>query len=198
MSPDKAATIHVRSLEPDDWPNVETLFGDNGACGGCWCMWWRVPRGGKLWEQNKGEPNRRALRELIKSGSVHAGIAFEESTPVGWCCFGPRDDFPRLDRTRAFSISNESGTWAVVCFFIHRDYRRRGVAGLLLEHALVEARSAGAARIQAAPAPDRWQKGKGIPPAFAYTGTESLYRTAGFEKISPPEQSRPVYELPIT
>jgi hypothetical protein len=26
------------------WTDFETLFGERGACGGCWCMLWRLRR----------------------------------------------------------------------------------------------------------------------------------------------------------
>ena len=43
--------LTIRLLTPDDWSILTKLFGSNGACGGCWCMWPRVPRGGKAWEE---------------------------------------------------------------------------------------------------------------------------------------------------
>ena len=58
----------TRPLTRDDWPVIEALFGANGACGGCWCMWWRVPMGGKAWDAAKGSPNREAFRSLVQSG----------------------------------------------------------------------------------------------------------------------------------
>jgi hypothetical protein len=27
-----------------NWIDLEKLFGAHGACGGCWCMWWRLKR----------------------------------------------------------------------------------------------------------------------------------------------------------
>ena len=39
--PKLAITIHPAT--PDTWRDLETLFGEKGACGGCWCMAWRVP-----------------------------------------------------------------------------------------------------------------------------------------------------------
>jgi hypothetical protein len=57
--------ILTRPLGCDDWSIVETLFGPRGACGGCWCMWWRVPMGGRTWEAAKGEPNGKAFRKLV-------------------------------------------------------------------------------------------------------------------------------------
>src|SRR5712692_9025568 len=93
--------LDIRPLEPDDWPIIVKLFGDNGACGGCWCMWPRVPRGGKLWDDLKGAKNRDRFRRLVRAGKVHGVLAFRGEEPVGWCSFGPRSTFPRLERVRA-------------------------------------------------------------------------------------------------
>jgi len=49
--------------------------GEKGACGGCWCMCWRVPRRA-LWDQVKGRKNRENLRPLVTAGKVHAVIAY--------------------------------------------------------------------------------------------------------------------------
>ena len=59
---DSPLPIFTRPLSCDDWTTVAALFGTNGACGGCWCMWWRRPRGGKLWEECKGAKNKRTFK----------------------------------------------------------------------------------------------------------------------------------------
>ena len=33
--------IDVYPLDITRWKDFETLFGERGACGGCWCMSWR-------------------------------------------------------------------------------------------------------------------------------------------------------------
>ena len=35
-------TLSIRPLTSDLWPAFEDLFGENGACNGCWCMYWRI------------------------------------------------------------------------------------------------------------------------------------------------------------
>jgi hypothetical protein len=30
--------IITKELTPSLWTDLETLFGNNGACGGCWCI----------------------------------------------------------------------------------------------------------------------------------------------------------------
>jgi len=34
--------LTIRPLTPDLWPAFENLFGEQGACSGCWCMSWRI------------------------------------------------------------------------------------------------------------------------------------------------------------
>ena len=183
--------LDLRAVAPGDWPLVESLFGGNGACGGCWCMWARVPRGGKLWEERKGEPNRRALRELVRSDRVHALLAFSGEQPVGWCCLGPREDFPRLLRVRALPATWAAGTWAVVCFFIPAGWRRRGVARALLAGAVDLARRRGARGLEGYPV--KVARGGEMPAAFAWTGVPALFRAAGFRELTPPGAARPIF-----
>lgn len=183
--------IAVRPLAPDDWPVIEKLFGDNGACGGCWCMTWRVPRGGKLWEQNKGEPNRRAFRKLIREGKIFGCLAFCAEVPIGWCCVGPRADFPRLQSIKALQTEWDSDTWSVTCFYIKSAWRGRGVAGKLLKAAVRLSKAHGARRLEGYPV-KTYGAGK-IPAAFAWTGIPRLFECQKFVAISPPNASRDVY-----
>ncbi len=140
--------ISVRPLTNNDWENIEKLFGTNGACGGCWCMTWRVPRGGKLWEESKGEPNRQAFRRLIKGGKVFGCLAFNGTEPIGWCCVGPRGDFARLKTIKALQTEWDDTTWSVTCFYIRSAWRGQSVAGKLLSVAVDVAKANGAQHIE--------------------------------------------------
>src|SRR5579862_8330542 len=119
-------SLHIREVTPDSWCEIQQLFGANGACGGCWCMSWRVPKHGKSWEEAKGARNERSLQKLVEGGCVHAMMAFAGQELVGWCSFGPRSSFPRLSTVRALQRDWTAETWSVVCFFISRGWRRRG------------------------------------------------------------------------
>ena len=50
--------LKVLPLTPDNWSDLETLFGENGAHGGCWCMWFRQTNAEA--ERQSGEGNRMA------------------------------------------------------------------------------------------------------------------------------------------
>jgi GNAT superfamily N-acetyltransferase len=150
-------------------------------------MAWRVPRGGKLWASVKGEPNRQSLCELVATGRQHAMMAFDSDEPVGWCSFGPRGTFPRLERVRAFRRDWKEDTWSVVCFYIHPRWRRRGVAGRLLEAATGRAFSLGAREIEGYPV----ATAKDLPGAFVWTGLPAMFKAAGYQAL--PGVGRPVY-----
>ena len=61
----KKPKFQVLAVTKDRWSDFETLFGERGACGGCWCMLWRLTR--KEFEKQKGARNRRAMKKIIQS-----------------------------------------------------------------------------------------------------------------------------------
>ena len=73
--------VRFRELRPTLWPAFRELFGKSGACGGCWCMWWRVPRGGKLWEETKGRRARGLLAAALGGMRRHK-VTVVEAYPV--------------------------------------------------------------------------------------------------------------------
>lgn len=184
--------LRISTLGPRDWPRVVELFGSRGACGGCWCMWWRVPRGGKDWNALAGRKARNRFRRLVQEGHVHAVLAFSGTKPVGWCSYGPAESFPRFESARSLKRRRRPGTWSIVCFYIATGWRGRGVATALLHAATEEAFAAGASEIEAFPAVP-YEAGKRMPAAFAYTGVPELYRRAGFRKLRRPKETRPIY-----
>ena len=87
--------LQVKEMSPELWDDLARLFGEKGACGGCWCIWWRIEPGEK-WQDVKGQEARKRLRRMIENGKARGLIAYDGDEPVGWCTFGKRTDFPRL------------------------------------------------------------------------------------------------------
>lgn len=191
------SAFEIRALRATDGPVVEALFGANGACGGCWCMWARLPRGGKLWEQSKGEPNRRAQLELVRGGASHALLAIDDGAAIGWCSLGPRGDFPRLERVKAARSRWDANTWSVVCFFIPARRRGQGLASALLDAAIEYAREHGARELEGYPVRGADGAGQLMPAAFSWTGVVSMFERRGFVRQSP-RGARELWTLALT
>jgi GNAT superfamily N-acetyltransferase len=185
------AAIKVRPLRRDDWPQVVALFGARGACGGCWCMFWRRPRGGAAWERSKGAANRRALKRLIAAGKVTALLAFAGREPVGWCSLGPRSDFPKLAHAPSLAVDAPPGAWVVNCFYLRPDQRGRGLGTRLLAAAQALAERKGASVLDGFPA--KAPRTGRLAHAFAWTGVPAMFEANGFERVARPGQARPVF-----
>ncbi|MDP1779856.1 MAG: GNAT family N-acetyltransferase, partial [Anaerolineales bacterium] len=50
------------------WRDFELLFGNNGACGGCWCMYWKLR--GKEFSENTGDNARQMQKSIVDSKIV--------------------------------------------------------------------------------------------------------------------------------
>jgi len=55
--------VEVYPVTPERWRDLETLFGERGAYGGCWCMWWRISRAEFSSNGNRG--NRQEMKRLV-------------------------------------------------------------------------------------------------------------------------------------
>lgn len=169
------------------WKDIEKLFGPRGASAGCWCMWWRREKG-ERWEDNQGDPNKRRFRSLVRRGRVSGVLAYVGGEAVGWCQYGPRLDFPALERARTLACDDPERVWSINCLFIARGYRRQGIAEGLIAAAIERMRSEGAEIAEAYPV--KVKRGKEIPEAFAYTGLVPSFRRLGFRAVGTRSASR--------
>jgi GNAT superfamily N-acetyltransferase len=194
MSPDqlKEDSWEFHTLTPERWADFEEFFGPRGAAGGCWCMWWRLTA--REFDAQKGEGNRRAMKAIVDSGRVPGILAYHEGYAVGWCSVAPREEFPRLGRSRILKPVDDEPVWSVVCFFIAKSHRRRGVARRLLEAALDYVRESGGRIVEGYPVePEK----SSIPDLSAYHGLASMFRSAGFKEVARRSETRPMMRYVI-
>lgn len=182
--------LHIHPLTPDCWDDLEALFGENGAVGGCWCMWWRM--NGREYDANKGANNREAFKSIVERGDAPGLLAYDEGRAVGWCSIAPRETFAARfnNRSPMFKPVDDLPVWSIVCYFIHKDYRSQGIANALLDAAVTFAKDNGATTVEAYP--------KEAPPErmtdnFVYTGTLDMYRKAGFVEVARRQTTMTLY-----
>lgn len=184
--------ITCHALTPDRWKDVESLFGERGACAGCWCMWWRLPR--KEWTAQKGEKNKNAFRELVQERCPGI-LAYAEGKPAGWMAVEPRENYPGLKRSRILKPVDDRAVWSITCFFIHKDFRQRGISQHLLEFAKTYCKAQGAKILEGYPHAPKKDK---MPDAFAWTGIEQSFVRAGFKEVARRSETRPVMRYLMT
>lgn len=179
--------ITFRPATKAEWKSLVELFGERGACAGCWCMWWRLKR--SVWKANQGDGNKRLLKKAIDSGVVPGILAFDGETAIGWCSVAPREEFPGLESSRTLKAIDDVPVWSIVCLFVDKEYRRQGVAVRLIKAAAAFVKKSGGRMVEGYPVISR----KGLmPDAFAFTGVPSAFEQAGFEVVKRPTPSRAI------
>jgi len=141
-------------------------------------MYWRLTRA--EFDQKRGQGTKRALKKIVNAGQVPGILAYAEDEPIGWCSVAPREDFAVLDRSRLLKRVDDQPVWSVVCFFIARPFRRKGVTVKLLTAAVEYARQHGAKIVEGYPVEPKQDT---ITDTSAYTGLVSAFRQAGFVPV---------------
>src|SRR5512139_2684540 len=103
------APLQFHPVTSDRWKDFEELFGPNGACAGCWCMWWRMSRAEFSQKHHAG--NKRAMKKIIMAGQEPGILAYTHGKPIGWCAIGPREVYPSLDRSNVLRRVDEQLVW---------------------------------------------------------------------------------------
>lgn len=181
----------AKPLTPAQWEDFTTLFGERGACGGCWCMLWRLPP--KQFKEQKGEGNRRAMKAIVETGEKPGILAYDGARAIGWCAVAPRERYGYLARSRILKPVDDRPCWSVSCLFIDKGYRRKMVSSELLKAAVAFAESQGAQVVEGYPVEPK--SGKAIASAFAWTGLASAFLRAGFQEVARRSPTRPIMRI---
>jgi GNAT superfamily N-acetyltransferase len=155
-------------------------------------MYWRLKRA--EFDQKRGQGTKRALKKIVNAGQAPGILAYAEGEPIGWCSVAPREAFPVLDRSRILKPVDDQPVWSVVCFFVARPFRRKGVTVKLLTAAVGFAQQHGAKIVEGYPVEP---KKDAIADISAYTGLESAFRQAGFVEVLRRSETRPIMRYVI-
>jgi GNAT superfamily N-acetyltransferase len=169
----------VRPLTPETWADLEELFGLPGGSivRGCWCMYYR--RTGKQSGALNAAENKPQLRRLVAEGTVPGLVGYLGGSPVGWISLGPREEYLKLQRSPIMKPVDDAAVWSIVCTYVARAHRGRGLQHRLLDAAVRYARDNGVRLLEAYPVdkPERSQDD------FMFFGSRSLYERAGFTEV---------------
>ena len=189
---DRGLRIQFHPVTKIRWADFETLFGERGACGGCWCMLWRLTR--KEFENQKGAGNRKAMKAIIEAGKTPGILAFSRNEPVAWCSVAPREHFPALDRSRILKPVDDSPVWSISCLFVDKRFRRKGLSTQMIKAAVDYVKKKKGSIVEAYPVEPKKDK---MPDVFAWTGLASTFAKAGFVECARRSETRPIMRFYI-
>ena len=171
-----APRFEGRPLTPATFGDLEELFGRPGGSivRGCWCMHYR--RSGKA---PAGTSNREELLALSRAGVVPGLVGYLGGVPVGWISLGPREEYAKLQRSPIMKPVDDAAVWSIVCTFVDRSHRGRGIQRKLLQAGIDYARSRGVRVLEAYPV----DKPTRSHDDFMFFGSRSLYERAGFHEV---------------
>jgi len=175
-------------LTSDCWDDFEQLFGPRGACAGCWCLYWKLPR--KDFTAGQGDQNRLVQKGIVASGRVPGLLAYVDGIPAGWVAVEPRKNYPVLNNSRILKPLDDIQVWSVPCFFVAKKYRNQGLTVALLKAAIEHVAKQGGKVVEGYPVEPI--EAKRIPPAFVYTGLASAFKQAGFKEAGRRSETRPI------
>jgi GNAT superfamily N-acetyltransferase len=150
-------------------------------------MHWRLKQ--SEYDKNKGTQNKRAIKELIEAGKPPGVIGYIKKEPVAWCCVGPRESFPKLERARTLKPIDDRPVWSILCLFIAKPFRKAGLSAQVINAASKYAFSKGALTIEGYPYVTG--KKKWADP-FVFTGLVSSFKRVGFKVVARPSKSRAI------
>lgn len=175
--------LDILPATPARWNDLVELFGPNGACAGCWCMFWRTPHA--MFNAMGNDERYAALQSLTTSELPPGVLVYQYGKAIGWCAVGPREHFAAIERSRSLKRIDEQPVWAIVCFFVAKPYRRRGVTQALIRGALEFAQRHGARIVEAYPLDLTSHKytSQRLSGAAGFEGSAATFRATGFSEV---------------
>jgi len=176
-----------KPLTTKTWNDFENLFGERGACGGCWCMSWRFSRA--EFDEKKGKGNKLAMKKLVSNGEQIGIIVYVDKKPVGWCAVAPREKYIKLENARVLKRIDDEPVWSITCFFLAKDFRHKGLSVKILKEVIDFCRKKKIKILEAYPI---LPYSNNMPAAFAWTGFLSSFERAGFKVAKRWSKARPI------
>jgi GNAT superfamily N-acetyltransferase len=155
----------------------------------CHCRYWHFAGDKNAWldrlfhapEQNRAE----FVESLAATPAEPRGVvALHAGQAVGWLKLCPAERVPKLYDQRLYrglpALSGpREGVLTVGCLLVDEEFRRRGVARALIQHAVVIAQAQGARSIEAFP-----RRSDQAGPAELWMGPFAVFEQVGFKIVS--------------
>ena len=183
--------LEFREVDRARWDDFERLFEARGGPKYCWCMVWRrMPRGvSRSDAQAKNQAKKDAIHGFVESGTPVGILGYLDDEPVAWCSIAPRDSYRSLGGPD--DPADASGSvWSIVCFFVPRRLRGKGMTRRLIGAAVDHARENGATVVEAYPVDP-------TSPSYLFMGFVGTFEAMGFREVGRAGTRRHVLRLSL-
>ena len=161
--------MKIKPVNQDNWTDFENFFEEKGSPKYCWCMAWRMTK--EELKNKKPECKKEYIKKRVFNNIPIGILLYNSNEIIAWCSISPRETYKRIagDKTK-------NNVWSLVCFFIKREYRKKGITNILIENAKQYAKENGAEYIEAYPVEEN-------SPSYRFMGFVKHFEKAGFKYI---------------
>lgn len=154
-------TYEVKAAGPGHADGLAALF--HAAGSPCFCRFWHFTGTNNDWLDrcaNAAGDNERELREALAAGSPEAqgvvALLAATGTVIGWMKVAPAAAVKKAYDRRLYKNlpcfeGDRAGVFAIGCFLVHPDHRKRALSTALVRGAVAIAPSWGARALEAFP-----------------------------------------------
>jgi GNAT superfamily N-acetyltransferase len=158
--------IVIKPVDRNNWLDFESLFQSKGGPHYCWCMPWRMTK--EELKQNNSACRKDFIKQRVWSDTPIGILGYFENEAIAWCSVAPRETHQRLGGDETLQK-----VWSITCFFIKREYRKKGLVKFLIKSAENYARENGAKYLEAYPVEES-------SPSYRYMGFTKTFEEMGF------------------
>lgn len=153
----------------------QDAFSDHIEWSACYCLESHLCKEEN--ERMKGKEERRQkAKELIENNIMSGYLVYERDRVIGWCNAGDKSGYAPIRGNKEYEAGDgaDGRTMVVYCIDIAPEYRGKGIASLVMEHVLQDAKEEGYQYVEGYPFTDPKRK-------YQYRGPVRLYEKYGFE-----------------
>ena len=173
--------LHYKPVDTSNWEDLEKLFKSKGGPHTCWCMVWRNMNEGTD-RANKAD-KKESLKNYVANQKPVGLLCYHNSEVIAWCSIAPRESYRELSGDTSLTK-----VWSLVCFFIKREYRQKGITEELIKQAINYAKDNGANYVEAYPVDPE-------SPSYRFMGFKPIFDKLGFNLKHKAGQRRYVMTL---
>lgn len=106
------------------------VFSEHPDWSVCYCFSYHFVGTNEQWNR---EENRASVIKFVNDRQMTGYLAYYDNKPIGWCNVNNRENYQRLLKYYDLIDHPEDRACSIVCFLIHPDHRKQGVAQKILD-----------------------------------------------------------------